>query len=86
MGRREVTFEIQEPATPSRSEVRREIALLLKTDLDNVWVKRLETHTGTHRTVGLAHIYESAEAAMRVEPEHTILRNKTPGKEPEPEE
>ena len=81
-----MTFEIQESATPSRSEVRREIAVLLKTDLENVWIKRLETHTGTQRTVGLAHVYESAEAAMRVEPEHTILRNKTPGKEAEPEE
>jgi len=82
----EVTFEIQEPATPRRSEVRREIAVLLKTDLDNVWVKRLETHTGTHKTVGLAHVYDSVEAAMRVEPEHTIARNKTPEREPEPEE
>ena len=81
-----MTFEIQEPATPSRSEVRREIAVLLKTDLENVWVKRLETQTGTQRIVGLAHVYESAEAAMRVEPEHTILRNMTPGKGSEPEE
>ncbi len=82
----EVTFEIQEPSTPRRSEVRREIAVLLKTDLDNVWVKRLDTHTGTHKTVGLAHVYDSVEVAMRVEPEHIIARNKTPEREPEPEE
>lgn len=81
-----MTFEIQEPATPRRSEVRREIAVLLKTDLDNVWVKRLDTHTGTHKTVGLAHVYDSVEVAMRVEPEHIIARNKTPEREPEPEE
>lgn len=84
-----MTFEIQEHATPSRSAVRRGIAVLLKTDLDNVWVKRLETHTGTQKTVGLAHVYDNVETAMQVEPEYTILRNKTPEKEaekePEPE-
>jgi ribosomal protein S24E len=81
-----VVFEIQEPATPRRFEARREIAVLLKTEIDNVWVKRQETLSGTHRTVGLAHVYDNLETAMRVEPEHIILRNRTPEKEPEREE
>ena len=81
-----MVFEIQEPATPSRSEVRRDIAVLLKTELDNVWVKRQETLTGTHRTVGLAHVYDDPETAMRLEPEHIILRNRASEKEPELEE
>ncbi len=81
-----MVFEIQVPATPRRSEVRREIAVLLKTELDNVWVKRQETLTGTHRTVGLVHVYDNPETAMLVEPEHIILRNRTPEKEPEREE
>ncbi len=81
-----MVFEIQEPATPRRFEARMEIAVLLKTEIDNVWVKRQETLSGTHRTVGLAHVYDNLETAMRVEPEHIILRNRTPEKEPEREE
>lgn len=84
--RKEIAFEIREPATPSRSEVRRDIAVLLKTDLERVLVKTLETKTGTNTTIGLAHIYDSDEAAAEVEPEHAILRNKTPEKQKESEE
>ncbi len=75
IGRREVTFEVEETATPSRAEVRRELAVILKVDLDRVWVRRLETKTGTHRTVGLAHVYDDAAKALEVEPEHIIKRN-----------
>ena len=85
LGRREVTFEIQEPATPTRAAVRREIAVLLKTDLDKVYVKNIETKTGTHRTIGLAHVYEDAENALKVEPAHIINRNTAPEPEAEPE-
>lgn len=84
--RREIAFEIQEPSTSSRSKVRRDIAVLLNTNLENVWVKRIETHTGTHRTIGLAHVYDNPDTAIRVEPEHTILRNKIQENVPEPEE
>ena len=38
IGRREITFEIKEPSTPSRAAVRRDIAVLTKTDLDQIWV------------------------------------------------
>lgn len=85
MGRREVTFEIQEPTTPSRAAVRREIAVLLKTDLDKVYVKKIETKTGTRITTGLAHIYEDAENALKVEPAHIINRNRAPEPEPKAE-
>jgi len=85
LGRREVTFEIQELTTPSRAAVRREIAVLLKTDLDKVYVKKIETKTGTRRTIGLAHIYEDAENALKVEPTHIINRNTAPEPVPEPE-
>lgn len=83
IGRREVTFEIQEPSTPSRSEVRREIAVLLKADIDRVWVRRIETKSGTNTTVGLAHVYDDAARALEVEPEHIIKRNRSPEKQAE---
>lgn len=80
IGRREVTFEIIEPSTPTRSEVRRELAVLLKSDLDRIFIRRMETKTGTRRTVGLAHVYDDPAKAHQVEPEHIIQRNQPPEK------
>lgn len=77
--RREVTFEIDELVTPSRAEVRRELTVLLNTDLEKVWVKRMDNKTGTHKTVGLAHVYEDAAKALQVEPRHIIKRNQPTG-------
>ena len=78
--RREVTFEIIEPSTPTRSEARRELAVLLKTELDNIFIRRMETKTGTRRTVGLAHVYDDPAKAQKVEPDHIIQRNRPPEK------
>ncbi len=78
LGRREINFEIKEQSTPSRAEVRRDIAVIMKTDLDKVWVRQIETKTGTHTTVGLVHVYDDAAKALQVEPEHIIKRNQAP--------
>jgi len=58
--------------------VRRELAAMLKADLETVWVRRLETKTGTRRTIGLAHVYDDPARALAVEPEHIIERNQPP--------
>ena len=76
IGRRELNFLIEEPSTPSRSEIRRDLAVTMQVDLDRVWVKKYETITGTNKTVGLVHIYDEAETALKVEPEHVINKNK----------
>ena len=78
IGRKEIEFEIKEQATPTRAEVRRDIAVIMKTDLDKVWVRQIETKTGTNITVGLVHVYDDAAKALRVEPEHIIKRNQAP--------
>ena len=78
-----MTFEIQEPSTPNRSEVRREIAVLFKADIDRVWVRQIETRSGTNTAVGLAHVYDDAAKAYEVEPEHIIKRNQRPEKQAE---
>lgn len=83
IGRRELNFLIEEPSTPSRSEIRRDIAVTMQVDLDKVWVKKYETITGTNKTVGLVHIYDEAETALKVEPKHVINKNK---KEPKAKE
>ena len=86
--RREITFEVEHKetgGTPSRLEVRKELASKLKKDVELVYVKRMETRTGTMTVVGKATAYDSAEQAKLVEPEHIIIRN-TPQEKPEESE
>jgi len=51
---------------------------MLKVGLERVWLRRLETKTGTHLTIGMAHVYDDAAKALEVEPEHIISRNQPP--------
>ena len=86
--RREVVFEVdhkQAGSTPPRLQVRKELASLLKSDLGLVYVKRLETRTGTMVAVGEANAYDSVEDAKLVEPGYVIARN-VPSVTPEKEE
>jgi ribosomal protein S24E len=76
LGRREIAFEVVDDTTPSRESVRKMLASTLKVDLDLVWVRKLETQTGTHRTVGLAHVYEDGSRALLIEPKYIIVRNR----------
>lgn len=78
IGRKEIEFEIKVQTTPSRAEVRRDIAVIMKADLDKVWVRQIKTKTGTNTTVGLVHVYDDAAKALQVEPEHIINRNQAP--------
>ena len=83
--RKEVTFRIehaQTGGTPTRVEVRKQLATLLKTDLKLVYVKKVETKTGTMVAIGEANVYESIEQAKLMEPKHIIARNAIP-EEPE---
>ncbi|MFQ5759065.1 MAG: 30S ribosomal protein S24e [Candidatus Bathyarchaeia archaeon] len=81
--RKEVAFEVEHEetgGTPSRFEVRKRLASLLNEDLELVYVKRLETKTGTMVAVGEANVYGAIEQARLVEPEHIIARNAPPEK------
>jgi ribosomal protein S24E len=55
-------------------------------ELENVWVRKIHTKTGTHTTIGLAHVYDDPGKALVVEPEHIIQRNQKPEKVVEAEE
>jgi ribosomal protein S24E len=79
VGRKELAFKVTEASTPSRADVRREIAVLMRTEPDNVYVRVLEAKSGTRVTTGLAHVYNNAVTAEAVEPKYIITRNK--GKE-----
>jgi ribosomal protein S24E len=79
IGRKELSFKIIEASTPSRTDVRREIAVLMRTEPDNVYVRTLQTKSGTRVTTGIANVYNDAATALAVEPKYIITRNK--GKE-----
>jgi len=79
VGRKELAFKIGEATTPSRADVRREIAVLMRTEVDNVYVRQLKTKTGTRQTTGVAHVYNDVKVALTTEPKYIITRNK--GKE-----
>ena len=59
---------------------------MLKVELDRVWVRSIDTKTGTRITVGLAHVYKDSGKALVVEPEYIIQRNQKPEKVTEAEE
>jgi small subunit ribosomal protein S24e len=76
--RKEITFEIdhaQTKGTPQRLEVRNKLAEILKTKPDLVYVKRMETRTGTMKATGEANAYDSMEQAKLLEPKYIVNRN-----------
>ena len=85
LNRQEVEFKVEQAATPSRSNIRVGIAVALKTDLNQVYVREIETKTGTHTTLGKAHVYDDAAQALKIEPKYIIERNQKAQPEPEPE-
>jgi len=87
--RKEITFEVRHEetkGTPPRFEVRKELATLLKANYETVYVKRLETKTGTMTAFGEANAYDSVEQAKLLEPEYIIARNAPPAKPEEKKE
>ena len=51
------------------------MAVLLKVELDKVWVRSIRSKNGTHTTVGLVHVYDDPGKALVVEPNYIIRRN-----------
>ena len=75
--RTDVTFELtHDDATPSRLQVRDSLAAKLNKDADEVVVRKLDTKFGMRKTVGQAKVYETATAAVDVEQDHMLERNK----------
>jgi small subunit ribosomal protein S24e len=76
--RKEIVFEIRHEdikGTPSRIEVRKALAENLKANVDLVYVRKMQTRTGTMQAKGEANIYDTIEQAKLVESQHIIERN-----------
>jgi len=87
--RKEIRFEVehsQTKGTPSRLEIRSKLAETLKTKPELVYIKRVETKTGTMKAKGEANAYESVEQAKLVEPEYIVARNMPQEKKEKAEE
>lgn len=74
---------VEQNMTPSRSNIRIGVAVALKADLNQVYVREIETKSGTHTTVGSAHIYSDPAQALKIEPKYIIERNQKAKPEPE---
>ena len=77
LNRKEVDFLIEQysKTTPSRLEIKRKIAAELKTTEETVFVKKMQTLTGSNITVGIANIYENIKHADFIESKHIKKRN-----------
>ena len=76
--RTEVVFTIiQGPKekTPKRLEVKKAVAIEMKVGEEVVFVKRMQTKTGTNITKGVANVYQHVNQAKLVEPEYIRKRN-----------
>jgi len=86
--REEITFEIRHEetkGTPPRLEVRKALSEVLKANVELVYVRKMQTKTGTMQAKGEANIYDSIEQAKLVESEHIIERNVPSEKKPKEE-
>ncbi|MEM2465131.1 MAG: 30S ribosomal protein S24e [Candidatus Bathyarchaeia archaeon] len=81
--RNEVLFTVlhEKGSTPSRLEVREKLASALKVDVDRIFIRKMETVTGTMAAMGEAHVYDSPEDAKIIESKHIIIRNAPQKKE-----
>jgi len=86
--RREIAFQVehtQTKGTPTRLEIRKNLAELLKTNPEVVYIKRIVTNAGTMIANCEANAYDTVEQAKLVEPKYIIARN-IPKEKKEPTE
>jgi ribosomal protein S24E len=75
----------EKTGTPDRISLRESIINEFKSNKDNSYIIKLETDTGTNRSLCYAEIYDDVEYARNVLPKYIIERNFPPEKEEKPE-
>ena len=75
--RREVTFFVDHgvAATPKLYDMRKQVASRYGAAEELVFIRKLETLTGTTRAVGEAEVYDSVDTAKSLVPKHIAERN-----------
>lgn len=76
--RKELTFIVdhQSQGTPKLTEIRANLASMFEVSEELIYVIKLDTSTGTNRTLGEAEIYEKIDHARSIVPTHIQLRNR----------
>ena len=83
LNRKQLQLKIQyEAATPARKEVRDKVAADFKIEPERVIIDNMQTAFGKKEAKAYVKIYESAEAALKIEQEHILKRNAPPTPEP----
>lgn len=76
LDRIEVDFKIgHEGGTPSRGEVREEVASKMGVETDRVIIDRMRSIYGISETTGYAKIYSSPDKARKIEADYMLERN-----------
>jgi small subunit ribosomal protein S24e len=75
--RHEFRFEVAHAtaATPTRENVRTELAKAVQAPKDRVVIERMHPRFGTAVTRGEANVYDTADAAKLITREHILVRN-----------
>ena len=78
LGRLEVRFRISHPKekSPERDLVRDKLAAILNEKKDGVIIDNMKGIFGKSETVGYAKVYKSKEAAIKIERDGPLCRNK----------
>jgi small subunit ribosomal protein S24e len=80
--RTEVQFTVlhTQGKTPTRLDIKRSVASQLQVSDKLVYIKKMNTKTGTNTTLGEATSYQSEAQAKLIEPEYILKRNSPPEK------
>ncbi len=88
LSRKQVTVEVEhdKAGTPDRAAIRKAIASRLSAKPESVFIVKMRTVTGVHRTRCYVDVYDTPDVARKVLPEHLVERNfPSPKKEKPPE-
>jgi small subunit ribosomal protein S24e len=75
--RRQFVIEVLHPgrAPLSRVEIREKLSQMYKSDLENIFVFGFRTLFGGGKSIGFGLIYDSLEAAKKLEPKYRLIRH-----------
>ncbi|TPX30872.1 hypothetical protein SmJEL517_g05675 [Synchytrium microbalum] len=78
--RKQMVVDILHPGRPniSRTDLRDKLAGMYKAEKDNIFVFGLRTAFGGGKTTGFALIYDSMDAAKKIEPKYRLKRHEPP--------
>ena len=76
LSRTRVTLSLEdEGPTPSRLQLRKEVAGKLKTDEPLVVLKHIYTRFGQHKAKIIAHVYKNLDDLKRIEDEYMMVKH-----------